>query len=723
MTITGIAAAPPAAVPAGRPASVLADAGLQGRLAIPDGSSIVSVGREGMLTKSASDSGFTYRWTRLADGDTKVLADGVYWGADGTDVVASQAGSVYTLVDMSGDTEPVVIDTAGIGGTGASSSLRRVVGTRLFLSTHLNGVREYHLVSLEGDRRVDRKVVLPQGAEFRTDHSSGSDDLAVVYHTVADGFDRRHIGVIDLASGLVRTTDSVAPGAISFSLSPTHVAWFEAPASRTLTVVIASRAGAEVGRVTLDSPTGTHDFTVRAIGAWLSYARTRGSTATWSDPLHPLEARAGNRETVKLLDHVVSSTYGPDGDLFVLGGTVEHGEGLYRIAPDAVGRPAASLAIGSGRPTALAVVSATSLPGGVVDFDRSGGTMKASWTLSRFNATVSLRVTHTASGRSGGAVSPRPRDGVLVFPLVWDGLFDNGGPAYNGAYSWTMTAKPANGIGPDVVRTGAFTLTRAPRQHDFNDNGSPDLLARDGAGRLGSYDLRQIQNATTRNLDPLDLGAGWYGYDRVTATGNIAGAPAADLVARDRSGILWLLAGTGRGLAPRSRIGGGWQIYDKISGGSDLTGDGLPDLVAADKSGILWLYPATARAESPFAPRKRVGGGWGIYSRIIATGNIAGASAGDLVARDKDGFLWLYLGRGDGSFAPRIRIGGGWNAYTSLVGVGDFDGDGRNDLVAAHENPSLGLYLYKGTSNWKAPFNTRSAVYHRSLGEGIVELF
>ncbi|MGJ7420712.1 FG-GAP repeat domain-containing protein, partial [Streptomyces cinereoruber] len=105
-------------------------------------------------------------------------------------------------------------------------------------------------------------------------------------------------------------------------------------------------------------------------------------------------------------------------------------------------------------------------------------------------------------------------------------------------------------------------------------------------------------------------------------------------------------------------VGGGWQVYDRLAGGSDLNGDGRADLVATDKAGDLWLYKGTGNASAPFAARTKIGFGWGIYNQITAVGNIAGAAAGDLVARDKDGVLWLYLGKGDGTFAARTKIGG-----------------------------------------------------------------
>ncbi|MFD9030760.1 FG-GAP repeat domain-containing protein [Streptomyces sp. NPDC059567] len=88
------------------------------------------------------------------------------------------------------------------------------------------------------------------------------------------------------------------------------------------------------------------------------------------------------------------------------------------------------------------------------------------------------------------------------------------------------------------------------------------------------------------------------------------------------------------------------------------------------------------------------------------TGNIVGAPAGDLVARDAAGVMWLYLGKGDGTFAPRIRIGAGWGGYSHIIGIGDADHDGRPDLFATNATDT-NTYLYKGTGSWSSPFGQR----------------
>ncbi|MGW0086525.1 IS3 family transposase [Streptomyces sp. NPDC003393] len=144
----------------------------------------------------------------------------------------------------------------------------------------------------------------------------------------------------------------------------------------------------------------------------------------------------------------------------------------------------------------------------------------------------------------------------------------------------------------------------------------------------------------------------------------------------------------------------GWQVANHMRTELPL------DALATDTSGVLWFYKGTGKWAAPYASRVKVGtGGWNTYNQITAVGNIAGATGGDLVARDKDGVLWLYLGKGDGTFATRTRIDGGWGPYTQLVGIGDGNRDGRPDLFTY--GPGSDTYFYPSTGDWHVPFRPR----------------
>ncbi|MGW1115794.1 hypothetical protein ACWD5B_01595 [Streptomyces tanashiensis] len=165
------------------------------------------------------------------------------------------------------------------------------------------------------------------------------------------------------------------------------------------------------------------------------------------------------------------------------------------------------------------------------------------------------------------------------------------------------------------------------------------------------------------------VASGKLGLDFVVGT-----PPAAErgaVHARDKDGALWRYEGTGdvsRPFAARKRVGGGWNAYTAVAPLTSATADGRGDLVARDKAGVLWYYAGTGKPSAPFAPRQRVGGGWNAYTALVGVGD------GSLVARDRDGVLWRYKAEHNTLYGPRQRVGGGWSAYTALTMSGAHDG-------------------------------------------------
>lgn len=561
-----------------------------------------------------------------------------------------------------------------------------------------------------------RKHTADEGVKTVTGLPAGAKDFSITPGTPEDALLTFTVGalkkwaLIDLATGSVHETHERTAGSTGgdFAVSGTYVVWTEGDGTETPAVFLLDRASDVVRQLPV-TPGYASDLQVGLVGDWVVYGEADGISAAAPNPLHAVTAyHPATGASVKLLDHLTSSAAAPDG-LYVRGGTVADGEGLFKITPGDGGVPVVTRVANAEASTRVEITGNT-VPA-VVDLDQNGGSAALRWDLSRANVEVGITLRHVRSGKTVVATAKHPATPSVT--LDWNGLVAAGSEAApNGAYTWEAVAAPRNGIGPAAVAEGTFTVTREGQPHDFNDNGTPDVLTRDAAGRLWRSDTRfdagtgggQLGAGEAKAL----VGGGWNVYDRIEATGNLGGSEVGDLVARDTSGVLWLYQGNGRGgFATRAKVGGGWQAYDKVAGGSDLTGDGRNDLLATDRSGVLWLYPGTGNATAPFSARKKVGGGWGVFNDLTAVGNIGGAAAGDLVARDKDGVLWLYLGKGDGTFAPRTRIGAGWGPYTHLVAVGDADRDGRNDLAAFSPQ---GNYLYRGTGSWKAPFLGRQSM-------------
>ncbi|MFD8640316.1 FG-GAP repeat domain-containing protein [Streptomyces zaomyceticus] len=680
----------------------------QNAVAMLPGSIVMGNGPSGFLTRTQEGTGYVYRWTRYADGVTTTLPGSGYAGTLGTDLVVRSEGNVRTILDMSSGAEPVVIDTAFLGTSGA---LIRLAGSTLVMRVNRpdGPGGDVHLVSKPGDTVVDHKVTgLPADAAIRRYDMSTPDTLALLYTGTVDGVTGSRVALVDVATAAI-VEDRPASGAGlsgDVSVSATHLAWAEkSPSGDATTLAVARRGQTEVERV----PLGTGTLLTELTGDWVTYGVPGGVTASVPNPLYALAARSlTTGQTVKLLDTVTTIRPEADGGLLVQGGTIEHGEGLYRIAPGADGTPAATLVASTGLPIVPQLTGQT-VPG-TFDFRTSRGDGYLTWQFAAYTgAKVDVVLTHTATGQRW--TSTTPVDVAARGLAYWTGLFDDFTTAANGAYTWKMTATPTNGIGVPVERTGTLTVDNGQAPHGFSDTGSPDLVVRDG-GALFLYDGRQaLYHNAQSELRETDIGSGWGAYDQILTPGNVAGARFADLVARDTTGALWLHTGTGKNaFSARTKIGGGWQIYNRITGGSDLDGDGRPDLVATDTAGDLWFYKGTGSATAPFAPRVKTGHGWGIYNKIVATGQIGGGPAGDLVARDTAGDLWLYLGNGDGTFAARTRIGGGWYAYDEIVAIGDADRDGRPDLLATGPG-SDELALYSGTGNWSTPFAPRAMLH------------
>ncbi|MEU1470843.1 VCBS repeat-containing protein [Streptomyces sp. NPDC005761] len=690
----------------------------------PLNAEIVSAGATGFLSRTSAATP-EYRWTRYADGTSTVLpaaasvtggiSDIVVTG-DAAEIDDSRFLKVHNMATPSA--KPVEVDLAAFG---EGSWFSGAIGSTLIVMVQdEEGDVLPHLVTVEGGSVTDRVVTgMPSGvcdlnATARTAHTVLF-DCGLGYNEV------RGKVVVDLATAAV-VSQHVQAGEpwrmVEAAVSDTHAAWHEA--SGAARIIQVGRLGTNE-RKQIKAP-GYHGDDFRLLGDWVIQGEPRPleySAGVYAGvnptPPRPFVAEsAGTGVTVPLLTHASSSALAPDGSLMVRGGTTATGEGLYRVALGAGGKPVATLVAPTGQATAVSLLS-SKVPAVITGAQLAKG-VDMSWDLSRGDAYVWATLVHVGTGqrlqwplvREGGTPARR------TVALHWNGKeltsFESTRPALNGEYTWEITARPDDGIGPELKATGRFTVTRPVAPHDYDDNGTPDVFVRDETGRLARYGMQP--SAAGDNLvheGGWQVGPGWQVYDRMESVGNVAGTSVSDAIARDRSGVLWLYEGTGLGTKPlkaRTRIGGGWGIYDRLAGGGDLTNDGRADLVATDKSGVLWLYSGTGNANAPFSARKRVGGGWGVYNDLTAAGNLAGAAAGDLVARDKAGTLWLYLGKGNGTFAARTKIGSGWNSYTDLIGIGDANGDGRSDLLALKRGTgqSPGSYFYAGTGDWRAPF-------------------
>ncbi|WP_225803274.1 FG-GAP-like repeat-containing protein [Streptomyces sp. NK15101] len=730
----GLLAAPATAAPA---VAVAKAAAAQAATPIADpGGVLLGAGRGGFLNRVVVGERHELRWTAYADGTTTTLpatesTRAEVFSTETSDILMTSEEGRYngrsqhiTLRNLTTGAAPVDVDFTKLGADHRFAGL--VGSTLLATGTDANGARELLLLDATGDTQSARKVTgLPEGAIIHSVEASHSGTALVSFVTTSETVVDRHRATVDVATAeagpAYQVLDGRSEGSTS-GLSATHAAWPETYEGN-VTLVIADRGSETVRRVPVgrEFDGGTH---VGVVGTWVTYGTPTALDQDMDAPptgvIQAFTARsATSGETVELLDHMVTAVPAPDGTLLVRGGLVGKGEGLYRIAAGEDGRPTAELVASDGRPTELTYLGIVAYP---LNLDGDPAKTHLKWRMSRVNADVYLKLTHRRSGETFSIKMHLYREsagaytyGDQTFGLSWAEIAEKsklGRNASYGTYDWSFRAVPQNGIGPDLVASGEFHPNHTGDAHDLDDDRAPDLLARDADGLLWRIDT--AYDAAKKTLIAAEArrqaGYSWHVYDRIESVGNLGGV-AGDFVGRDRSGVLWLHKGAGPSFnvafEPRDRVGGGWNTYTELTGGSDLNGDGKPDLVAVDKAGDLYLYPSSATRSSLYNPRKKTGHGWGVYDRITATGDIGGGPAGDLVARDRAGKLWLYLGKGDGTFAARTPIGGGWGPYTDLVGIGDGNGDGRPDLYARGTGNTS--YFYAGTGDWKYPFKARTA--------------
>ncbi|MFF5707712.1 FG-GAP-like repeat-containing protein [Streptomyces sp. NPDC012756] len=674
----------------------------------PLNAEVVSAGATGFLSRT-NGPGPELRWTRYADGTSTVLplsplrggaSDVVVTGDHDTDITKFRVVKIH---DMATGAAPVEVD---LNGLGENYVYRGAVGATLVVGVkQADGTMEVRLLTKTGGVLDERTVTgLPVGTMGFSVTAVSADSFALAAAAGPAEARTYHRAAVDVRTAAV--TDlygTTGTQRVEGALSPTRMTWREEEGP---TLVVGKRGTAETQRLPLD---GFARYGL--VGDWLLAARPYVlGQDTRTDPRRALIAvKPDGSDGRVLLEHMSSFVPGPDGSVLVRGGTAEHGEGLYRVTLGEDGKPAAELVASTGEPTSVTLLG-SDVPA-VIDLDRAKDGIDFTWRLSRKNVKVSLALTRKGgpdwSARTiwmPGGDYPDLGPGKVGWSWHGENVEVPERTAPGGEYVWTISVLPLDGIGPAVRASGSVIVHRTPGAHDYDGNVDPELFARDASGKLwvapAFYD--ESRGSLVGFASP--VGSGWSIYDRLESSGDIAGTAVADTLARDKSGVLWLYQGSGDAVKPflgRVKVGGGWQTYDKLAGGSDLTGDGRADLVAADKAGDLYLYKGTGNATAPFAPRRKIGFGWGVYNDLTAVGNLAGGPAGDLVARDKAGVLWLYLGKGDGTFASRVRIGGGWTPYTQLIGVGDANRDGRPDLMARIGWQS---YFYAGTGDWRAPF-------------------
>ncbi|NEC84770.1 FG-GAP-like repeat-containing protein [Streptomyces sp. SID12501] len=234
----------------------------------------------------------------------------------------------------------------------------------------------------------------------------------------------------------------------------------------------------------------------------------------------------------------------------------------------------------------------------------------------------------------------------------------------------TLTVQRGTGtgtLGAKVTGAGWPTTAKFVPYGDLSGDRCNDVLVRAADGTLRAY-RPACGKAATPSTPYTSLGTGWNQYDVLTSPGDVDGDRRPDLVARQTStGDVFLFKGTSTGkLSARTKVGSRWTGYKKIVGAGDLNGDGRGDLVAQDKSNVLWRLDGTGTGA--FKARVKIAGNWGAsYNAVVGVGDFTGDGRADLLSRDTAGNLWRTNGNGKGAFGASTRIATGWQGYKVVM--------------------------------------------------------
>ncbi|MFF5983012.1 FG-GAP-like repeat-containing protein [Streptomyces olindensis] len=328
------------------------------------------------------------------------------------------------------------------------------------------------------------------------------------------------------------------------------------------------------------------------------------------------------------------------------------------------------------------------------------------WWLSKPAAAWQVTVRNKASGATVRTLSGPSARGLLT--AAWDGKDGAGRLVANGTYTWTLTARPADGQGAALTLSGAVNVTAgaaAPRDYAGKD-GVGDVLTLNSSGTLTVH-----RGSGTGTLGAKVSGAGWPTTAKVVPFGDLGGDRCNDVLVRLSSGALRAHR-PACGTAPTpstpytTLAASGWNQYDVLTSPGDVSGDGRPDLVARNAStGTVYLYKGTGTGK--LSARVKLYDGWKTHKKIVGAGDLNGDGIGDLLVQDKSNNLYRYNGTGTGTFKARVKVFSNWGgSYSAVVAAGDITGDGRTDLVSRDTSGNL----YRNNGDGKGSFGGRTKI-------------
>jgi hypothetical protein len=260
---------------------------------------------------------------------------------------------------------------------------------------------------------------------------------------------------------------------------------------------------------------------------------------------------------------------------------------------------------------------------------------------------------------------------------------------------------------------GWGSLSHVTSGADWDGNGTPDVVAR----RTSDGDLLLYPGTGHRDFDaaPVSITMDVTGMNLVRIIGDVDADGRTDAIGRSADGDLHYFRGQASGFAPPVKFGGGWQIFDMIEALGDFSRDGVPDVLARTTDGQLRMY--TLNRDFTWKWSVELGLGWNVMRSVTGAGSVNTDYNGDVIAlRASDGAVLNYRGSGPGTLNDAVVVLTGQTDLARLLGVGDHNGDGKNDLLATDRQGNTWLYLGNGNGF----SSTRQPVSSSAMGTAVL---